>query len=79
MTAVQLMKESEADPTLKSKEEFFRMIDEAKKGPSKRFDNRTGTGKPKQLSAAVSLRETKCQCRDLNNIFLRCVCPRCHP
>ena len=31
------MKEREADPTLKSKEEFFRMIDEAKKGPSKRI------------------------------------------
>lgn len=39
MTAVQLMKEREADPTLKSKEEFFQMIDEAKKGPSKRLDN----------------------------------------
>ena len=31
------MKERDADPTLMSKEEFFRMIDEAKKGPSKRF------------------------------------------
>lgn len=31
------MKEREADPTLKSKEESFRMIDEAKKGPSKRI------------------------------------------
>jgi len=31
MTAVQLMKEREADPTLMSKEEFFQMIDEAKK------------------------------------------------
>ena len=34
-----LMKERDADPTLKSKEEFFRMIDEAKNGPSKRFAN----------------------------------------
>ena len=33
------MKERDADPTLKSKEESFRMIDEAKKGPSKRFAN----------------------------------------
>lgn len=35
--AKKLVKEREADPTLMSKEEFFQMIDEAKKGPSKRF------------------------------------------
>ena len=34
-----LVKEREADPTLMTKEEFFQMIDEAKKGPSKRFEN----------------------------------------
>ena len=27
------------DPTLMTKEEFFQMVDEAKKGPSKRFDS----------------------------------------
>lgn len=27
------------DPTLMTKEEFFRRVDEAKKGPSKRFDS----------------------------------------
>ena len=27
------------DPTLMTKEEFFHRVDEAKKGPSKRFDN----------------------------------------
>ena len=32
-----LVKEKESDPTLMTKEEFFDMIDEAKKGPSKRF------------------------------------------
>ena len=37
--AKKLVKEREADPTLMSKEEFFHMIDEAKKGPSKRFAN----------------------------------------
>ena len=37
--AKKLVKEREADPTLMSKEEFFKMIDEAKKGPSKRFDS----------------------------------------
>ena len=36
--AKKLVKEK-ADPTLMSKEEFFQMIDEAKKGPSKRFDS----------------------------------------
>ena len=35
--AKKLVKEREADPTLMTKEEFFDMIDEAKKGPSKRF------------------------------------------
>ena len=35
--AKKLVKEREADPTLMSKEEFFQMIDEARKGPSKRF------------------------------------------
>ena len=34
-----LVAEKEADPTLMTKEEFFQMIDEAKKGPSKRFEN----------------------------------------
>ena len=34
-----LVKEHESDPTLMSKEEFFQMIDDAKKGPSKRFDS----------------------------------------
>ena len=34
-----LVAEKEADPTLFTKEEFFRMVDEAKKGPSKRFDS----------------------------------------
>ena len=34
-----LVAEKEADPTLMTKEEFFQMIDEAKKGPSKRFDS----------------------------------------
>ena len=34
-----LVAEREADPTLMTKEEFFQMIDEAKKGPSKRFDS----------------------------------------
>ena len=29
----------EKDPTLMTKEEFFRMLDEAEKGPSKRFDS----------------------------------------
>ncbi|MBR1932675.1 MAG: hypothetical protein IJ841_03215 [Prevotella sp.] len=33
-----LVKEKE-DTTLMSKEEFFRMLDEAEKGPSKRFDS----------------------------------------
>ncbi len=33
-----LVKEKE-DPTLMTKEEFFRMLDEAEKGPSKRFDS----------------------------------------
>ena len=28
-----------ADPTLMTKEEFFQMIDEAQKGPSKRFES----------------------------------------
>ena len=37
--AKKLVKEREAAPTLMSKEEFFHMIDEAKKGPSKRFAN----------------------------------------
>ena len=37
--AKKLVKEREADPTLMTKEEFFQMIDEAKKGPSKRFDS----------------------------------------
>jgi hypothetical protein len=37
--AKKLVKEREADPTLMSKEEFFHMIDKAKKGPSKRFAN----------------------------------------
>ena len=37
--AKKLVKEREADPTLMSKEEFFQMIDVAKKGPSKRFDS----------------------------------------
>lgn len=35
--AKKLVKEREEDPTLMTKEEFFQMIDEAKKGPSKRF------------------------------------------
>ena len=35
--AKKLVKEREADPTLMNKEEFFQMIDEARKGPSKRF------------------------------------------
>lgn len=34
-----LVAEKEADPTLMTKDEFFQMIDEAKKGPSKRFDS----------------------------------------
>lgn len=33
-----LVKEKE-DSTLMTKEEFFRMLDEAEKGPSKRFDS----------------------------------------
>ena len=37
MTAVQL--NAMNDPTLMTKEEFFQMIDEAKKGPSKRFES----------------------------------------
>ena len=37
--AKKLVKEREADPTLMTKEAFFQMIDEAKKGPSKRFEN----------------------------------------
>lgn len=37
--AKKLVKEREADPTLMTKEDFFQMIDEAKKGPSKRFDS----------------------------------------
>jgi len=36
--AKKLAKEKE-DPTLMTKEEFFRMLDEAEKGPSKRFDS----------------------------------------
>ena len=36
--AKKLVKEKE-DSTLMTKEEFFNMIDEAKKGPSKRFDS----------------------------------------
>ena len=31
--------EKQNDPTLMTKEKFFQMIDEAKKGPSKRFEN----------------------------------------
>ena len=34
-----LVAEKQADPTEMTKEEFFQMIDEAKKGPSKRFDS----------------------------------------
>lgn len=34
-----LVKEKYADSTLMSKEEFFRMLDDAEKGPSKRFDS----------------------------------------
>jgi len=34
--AKKLVKEK-ADPTLMTKDEFFKMIDEAKKGPSRRF------------------------------------------
>ena len=37
--AKKLVKEREADPTLMTKEEFFQMIDEAKEGPSKRFES----------------------------------------
>ncbi|MBO5626172.1 MAG: hypothetical protein J5953_10335 [Prevotella sp.] len=37
--AKKLVKEREADTTLMAKEEFFQMVDEAKKGPSKRFDS----------------------------------------
>ena len=37
--AKKLVKEHEADSTLMSKEAFFQMIDEAKKGPSKRFES----------------------------------------
>ena len=36
--AKKLAREKE-DPTLMTKEEFFRMLDEAEKGPSKRFDS----------------------------------------
>ena len=34
-----LVKEKEADSLLYTEEEFFKMLDEAKDGPSKRFDN----------------------------------------
>jgi len=37
--AKKLAKEKENDPTLFTEEAFFDMLDEAKKGPSKRFDN----------------------------------------
>ena len=37
--AKKLVREREADPTLMSKDAFFQMVDEAKKGPSKRFDS----------------------------------------
>mgnify|MGYP006873020254 FL=1 len=37
--AKKLVKEHQTDPTLMSKEEFFRMLDEAEKGPSKRFES----------------------------------------
>ena len=37
--AKKLVKEYQTDPTLMSKEEFFRMLDEAEKGPSKRFES----------------------------------------
>ena len=37
--AKKLTMNKEADPTLMTKEEFFQMVDEAKKGPSKRFDS----------------------------------------
>ena len=36
--AKKLVKENN-DPTLMTKEEFFQMLDEAEKGPSKRFDS----------------------------------------
>ena len=36
--AKKLVKEKN-DPTLMTKEEFFQMLDEAEKGPSKRFDS----------------------------------------
>ena len=36
--AKKLVKEKN-DPTLMSKEEFFNMLDEAEKGPSRRFDS----------------------------------------
>ena len=34
-----LVKEQQEDPTLMSREEFFARVDEAKKGPSRRFAN----------------------------------------
>lgn len=34
-----VVKEMTADPTEMTREEFFRMIDEAKQGPAKRFDS----------------------------------------
>lgn len=34
-----VVKEMTADPTTMTKEEFFQMVDEAKKGPSKRFES----------------------------------------
>ena len=34
-----LVAEKEASPTEMSREDFFRMIDEAKQGPAKRFDS----------------------------------------
>ncbi|MBO4905830.1 MAG: hypothetical protein J5486_02190 [Bacteroidaceae bacterium] len=34
-----VVKEMTADPTLMTKDEFFQMLDEAEKGPSKRFDS----------------------------------------
>ena len=37
--AKKLVKEKQEDPTLMSEEEFFKMLDEAEKGPSKRFDS----------------------------------------
>ena len=63
------MKERETDPTLKSKEEFFRMIDEAKNGPSKRFDNVEELDRPIIVESVLVIKVLCTSC--LIHIFRR--------